>query len=91
MANKIVNVTLKVADWVKVDGYDIWQQNINSADIAANMQLVAALDDTNTMQVIQDHTMIRCDNVDGVGVAKAFGTKPTADVTVQLTLTPVEA
>lgn len=89
--SKLVNVTLNSSNWVKVDGKDIWTQLINNAGITDGMQIIPALDDDNTELVNNDGVQIKFDNIDGAAVAKAFAKKPTIDITVQLTLVPVEA
>lgn len=86
----LITVTLPVASWVKDSTREMWTQAVTHSSIVNDVRIGISVDDDTQLALMDAGVTLRIDNNNGTATAKAFGAIPESNITVQLTLTPVE-
>ena len=88
----LITVTLPVASWVKDSTREMWTQAVTHSSIVDDVRIGISVDDDTQLALMDAGVVsLRIDNNNnGTATAKAFGAIPESNITVQLTLTPVE-
>ena len=86
----LITVTLPVASWVKDNTREMWTQAVTHSSIMDGVRIGISVDDDTQLALMDAGVTLRIDNNNGTATAKAFGAIPEGNITVQLTLTPVE-
>ncbi|WP_066452695.1 hypothetical protein [Anaerotruncus rubiinfantis] len=86
----LITVTLPVASWVKDSTREMWTQAVTHSSIVDDVRIGISVDDDTQLALMDAGVTLRIDNNNGTATAKAFGAIPESNITVQLTLTPVE-
>ena len=88
----LLTVTRPVASWVKDSTREMWTQAVTHSSIVDDVRIgISVDDDTQLAPMDAGVVSLRIDNNNnGTATAKAFGAIPESNITVQLTLTPVE-
>lgn len=86
----LITVTLPVASWVKDSAREMWTQAVTHSSIVDDVRIGISVDDDTQLALMDAGVTLRIDNNNGTATAKAFGAIPESNITVQLTLTPVE-
>ncbi|WP_368181828.1 phage tail-collar fiber domain-containing protein [Anaerotruncus rubiinfantis] len=86
----LITITLPVASWVKDNTREMWTQAVTHSSIMDGVRIGISVDDDTQLALMDAGVTLRIDNNNGTATAKAFGAIPEGNITVQLTLTPVE-
>ncbi|RGX53764.1 hypothetical protein DWV16_16185 [Anaerotruncus sp. AF02-27] len=86
----LITITLPVASWVKDSTREMWTQAVTHSSIVNDVRIGISVDDDTQLALMDAGVTLRIDNNNGTATAKAFGAIPESNITVQLTLTPVE-
>ena len=86
----LITITLPVASWVKDSTREMWTQAVTHSSIVDGVRIGVSVDDDTQLALMNAGVTLRIDNNNGTATAKAFGAIPESNITVQLTLTPVE-
>ena len=83
--------TLKATDWIQQDN-DTYTISFTHPLVKDSYKLDVSCDTPTFQQFVADGvTCIRIDNNNGTAVAVCIGSKPTVDVTVQITIVKLQA
>lgn len=84
---KIATVTLPVANWKNAESP--FFQTVGIAGVSESSMVMILPDKDQVAKFFVDGTALHIENDSGVTTAYAIGTKPTEDLTLQVTLTEV--